>query len=213
MASEIKYSKQRVAIIGAGPSGLAALRAFKSAANKGQEIPQVTCFEKQDEIGGLWTYTWHDGLDKNGNPCQGSMYSNLWANNPKECLEFADYTFDDHYGKVIPSFPPREVVFDYVKGCATKANVLGWVKLTTVVCTTCFDEKTQLFTVVSRNLKTEVETTEQFDWIVVASGHFSVPSVPEWPGFDKFEGRIMHAHDFHEACEFKGKDILIIGTG
>jgi trimethylamine monooxygenase len=47
---------------------------------------------------------------------------------------------------------------------------------------------------------------------VVASGHFSTPNVPEWPGFNQFVGRILHAHDFRDACEFKGKDILIVGT-
>lgn len=37
----------RVAIIGAGPSGLAQLRAFQSAHAKGAAMPDVVCFEKQ----------------------------------------------------------------------------------------------------------------------------------------------------------------------
>ena len=44
------------------------------------------------------------------------MYRNLWSNGPKEALEFPDYTFDDHFGKPIASFPPREVLFDYLQG-------------------------------------------------------------------------------------------------
>ena len=36
----------RVAIIGAGPSGLAQLRAFQSAAAAGSEVPEVVCFER-----------------------------------------------------------------------------------------------------------------------------------------------------------------------
>ena len=35
---------KRVAIIGAGPSGMAQLRAFESAQKKGHEIPEVVCF-------------------------------------------------------------------------------------------------------------------------------------------------------------------------
>ena len=35
---------QRVAIIGAGPSGLAQLRAFKSAEEKGESIPEISLF-------------------------------------------------------------------------------------------------------------------------------------------------------------------------
>lgn len=42
----------RVGIIGAGPSGLAQLRAFESARQKGAEIPEIMCFEKQSEWGG-----------------------------------------------------------------------------------------------------------------------------------------------------------------
>jgi len=48
--------------------------------------------------------------------------------------------------------------------------------------------------------------------VIVASGHFSTPNVPEFSGFDSFPGRILHAHDFRDAAEFKNKDLLIIGT-
>jgi len=46
----------KVAIIGAGPCGLAQLRAFESAEKKGEKIPQIVCFEKQEDWGGLWNY-------------------------------------------------------------------------------------------------------------------------------------------------------------
>ena len=58
----------------------------------------------------------------------------------------------------------------------------------------------------------DVETTENFDHVVVATGHFSTPNVPHFDGLDRFNGRVMHAHDFRDAVEFKDKDILIIGT-
>ena len=48
--------------------------------------------------------------------------------------------------------------------------------------------------------------------MIVASGHFSTPNYPYYPGFEKFGGRILHAHDFRDALEFKGQDLLIIGT-
>ena len=79
---------KRVAIIGAGPSGLAQLRAFASAEKAGAEIPELVCYEKQSDWGGLWNYTWRTGLDEHGEPVHGSMYRYLWSNGPKECLEF-----------------------------------------------------------------------------------------------------------------------------
>src|SRR6478609_8889373 len=93
----------QVAVIGAGPCGLAQLHAFEEARRGGAEVPQVTCFEQQGDWGGLWNYTWRTGLDEHGDPVHGSMYRYLWSNGPKECLEFADYTFDEHFGQPIPS--------------------------------------------------------------------------------------------------------------
>jgi trimethylamine monooxygenase len=74
------------------------------------------------------------------------------------------------------------------------------------------DEGTGLFTVTAHDLKNDHTYSETFDHVVVASGHFSTPNVPEFPGFDTFNGRILHAHDFRDAREFAGKDILIVGT-
>ena len=107
---------KRVAIIGAGPSGLAQLRAFQSAKAAGSDIPEVVCFEKQSNWGGLWNYSWRTGLDEYGEPVHGSMYRYLWSNGPKEGLEFADYSFEEHFGKQIASYPPRAVLFDYIEG-------------------------------------------------------------------------------------------------
>jgi hypothetical protein len=41
----------RVALIGAEPSGLAQLKAFQSASQKGAAIPEIVCFEKQEDWG------------------------------------------------------------------------------------------------------------------------------------------------------------------
>ena len=100
--------KKRVAVVGAGPSGLAVLRAFQTAKANGDEIPEVVCFEKQDNWGGLWNYTWRTGLDQYGESVHGSMYRYLWSNGPIEGLEFADYSFEEHFGKQIASYPPDQ---------------------------------------------------------------------------------------------------------
>ena len=203
-------SKKRICIIGAGPSGLAQLRAFQSAAANGAEIPEIVCYEKQSDWGGLWNYTWRTGVDEHCNPCHGSMYRYLWSNGPKEGLEFADYSFEEHFGKPIASYPPRAVLFDYIKGRVEKADVRKYIKFNTVVRDVRAIDGG--FEVTSRDCEDDTETREHFDHVVVASGHFSFPNVPHYPGFETFQGRILHAHDFREAREFEGKDILILGT-
>jgi trimethylamine monooxygenase len=202
----------RVCVIGAGPSGLAQLRAFQSAAAKGAEIPEIVCFEKQDNWGGLWNYSWRTGLDEFGEPVHSSMYRYLWSNGPKEGLEFADYSFEEHFGKLIASYPPRAVVFDYIEGRVKKAGVRAWIRFRTPVRFVRYDESTAKFTVTVHDLRSDRMYEEEFENVIVSSGHFSTPNVPEFPGFAIFGGRILHAHDFRDALEFKDKDLLLIGT-
>ena len=107
---------KRICIIGAGPSGMSLLYHFDRMQRQGIKVPEIVCYEQQSNWGGLWNYTWRTGTDDNGEPVHGSMYRYLWSNGPKEALEFPDYTFEQHFGKPIPSFPPREVLFDYLQG-------------------------------------------------------------------------------------------------
>ena len=76
----------RVAIIGAGSAGLAALRHCTVASSTGdasnddnhtRSITEVVCYEKTDQIGGTWVYTQDTGLDRYGLPIHSSMYDSL----------------------------------------------------------------------------------------------------------------------------------------
>lgn len=205
-------NSERVAIIGAGPSGMAQLRAFESAARAGAEIPELVCFEKQADWGGQWNYTWRTGLDEYGEPVHSSMYRNLWSNGPKEALEFADYTFDEHFGRPISSYPPRPVLWDYIAGRLAKMQVRDLIRFETVVRWVEFDEDREVFRLTSEHLPTGRTTTEEFDRVVVASGHFSFPNVPHFDGIETFPGSVAHAHDFRGAEALAGRDVLVIGS-
>jgi trimethylamine monooxygenase len=204
--------KLKIAIIGAGPSGLAQLRAFESARRKGAEIPDIVCYEKQEDWGGMWNYTWRTGLDEYGEPVHGSMYRYLWSNGPKEALEFADYSFEEHFGAPIPSYPPRAVLRDYIVGRVEKSDVRKYIKFRHPVRDVRFDDATQKFTLTARDLVNDQLVTDLFDYVIVANGHFSTPNVPHFPGLEKFPGRVLHAHDFRDAAEFAGKRILCVGS-
>lgn len=202
----------RIGIIGAGPSGLAQLRAFESAARNGEEIPEIICFEKQSNWGGMWNYTWRTGLGKFGEPIHGSMYRYLWSNGPKECLEFSDYTFDEHFGRPISSYPPREVLFDYIEGRIQKSNARKYIRFNTVARWVEFNEDEQKFSVVFEDLENDRTYTEIFDYLVVATGHFSVPNMPYFEGIETFPGNVLHAHDFRGAEPYVDRNLLLIGS-
>lgn len=202
----------RIAIIGAGPSGLAQLRAFESARRAGAEIPELVCYERQENWGGQWNYTWRTGLDANGEPVHSSMYRYLWSNGPKECLEFADYSFEEHFGRPIPSYPPRAVLHDYIAGRVERSDVRKYIKFCHAVRDVQFDEASGQFTVTVHDLVADTTASDVFDYVVVASGHFSTPNVPYFEGVETFPGRVLHAHDFRSADEFAGKNLLLVGS-
>lgn len=191
---------------------MAQLRAFESAARTGHDIPDIVCFEKQADWGGQWNFTWRTGLDEHGEPVHSSMYRNLWSNGPKEALEFAEYTFDDHFGRPISSYPPREVLWDYINGRAENSGVKRHVRFSTVVRWVQFDEDTQQFSVTVEDLESHETTTEAFDHVIVGSGHFSTPHVPYFTGIETFPGRLTHAHDFRGAEGLAGMDVLLVGA-
>jgi trimethylamine monooxygenase len=202
----------RIAILGAGPSGLAQLRAFEAAGKAGAELPEIVCYEKQSDLGGMWNYTWRTGLCAHGEPVHGSMYRYLWSNGPKECLEFADYSFEEHFGKPIASYPPRAVLRDYIMGRVEKSDLRRCIRFNTAVQWVEYSGETGKFTVTVRDMKADELSTEEFDYVIVATGHFSTPNTPYFEGLEQFPGRVLHAHDFRDACEFTGKDLLLIGS-
>ena len=64
---------KRIGIIGAGPIGLAQIRAFEALREKGYAMPEIICFEKKDNWGGMWNYSWRTGVGKYGEPLHGSI--------------------------------------------------------------------------------------------------------------------------------------------
>ena len=76
-----------------------------------------------------------------------------------------------------------------------------------------YNDSTDDFTVVVKDLVQDVFLPAQtFDYVIIASGHYSVPHLPDFPGLNKFPGRVMHAHNFRDAREFTGKRLLLIGA-
>lgn len=202
----------RIAVLGAGPSGLAQLRAFDAARRAGSKVPEIVCFEKQSDLGGMWNYTWRTGLDQHGEPVHASMYRYLWSNGPKECLEFSDYSFDEHFGRPIASYPPRPVLRDYIMGRIERSGLRDQIRFNTAAHSVEYDQDTSKFTVTVRELEHDRLVSEEFDYVVVATGHFSTPNAPAFEGLNQFPGRVLHAHDFRDACEFAGKNLLLIGS-
>ena len=200
-----------VAIIGAGPCGLSQLRAFAQAEAAGVHIPEIVCYEKQSDWGGLWNFSWETGTDKFGEAVHNGMYKNLWMNGPKECYEYADYTFDKHFAKPVPSYLTREDFRDYILGRAKESNLKRFIVFNNAVRLVEFDQEKDQFKVCVEDLTSGKHHIHLFDYVIVATGHFSTPHVPDFEGIERFPGRVLHSHDFRDAEQFVGLNLLVIG--
>ena len=49
--------------------------------------------------------------------------------------------------------------------------------------------------------------------IVLATGNYSAPTIPAWPGLSRFNGEIVHSGDFTNAWPYRGRDVLVVGAG
>jgi putative flavoprotein involved in K+ transport len=49
--------------------------------------------------------------------------------------------------------------------------------------------------------------------IVLATGNYTVPTVPGWPGLDRFNGEIVHSGNFTNAWPYRDRDVLVVGAG
>jgi putative flavoprotein involved in K+ transport len=49
--------------------------------------------------------------------------------------------------------------------------------------------------------------------IVLATGNYSSPSIPAWPGLGGFAGEVVHSGDFTNAWPYRGRDVLVVGAG
>lgn len=126
-------------------------------------------------------------------------------------LEYADYTFYDHFGCYLPSYLPRSMILDYVVGRAKANNLQRFIRFNTVVRHVDFNNEKNEFTVEIEDFNTNSIENFTFDRIIVASGRFHVPNMIHVEGVDQFPGRVLHSHDMRNAEEFKGLHVLLIG--
>jgi cation diffusion facilitator CzcD-associated flavoprotein CzcO len=75
-----------------------------------------------------------------------------------------------------------------------------------------YDEKTKRWSVVLRRADgTRREMHPRH--VVMATGASGIPSLPDIPSLRNFAGRVLHSSEYDDGEMWKGKDVLIIGSG
>ncbi|XP_029889586.1 dimethylaniline monooxygenase [N-oxide-forming] 3-like [Aquila chrysaetos chrysaetos] len=191
---------RRVAVVGAGVSGLAAIKCCL------EEGLEPTCFEQSEDVGGLWRYT--DQAEEG----RASIYRTVFTNSCKEMMCYSDFPFpDDH-----PNYMHNARLQHYICKYAEHFDLLRHIQFKTLVTKVKkrpdFSVTGQWEVVTQRDGK---EETAVFDAVMVCSGHHVYPNLPldDFPGIQKFKGCYFHSREYKEPEKFRGKKVLVIGLG
>lgn len=191
---------KKVAVIGAGVSGLISLKCCVD------ERLEPTCFERTEDIGGLWRFkeTVEDG--------RASIYKSVVTNTSKEMSCFSDFPMPEDF----PNFLRNSKLLEYFRIFAKKFDLLKYIQFQTTVLTvrkhTNFSSSGQWEVVTQSNGR---EQSAVFDAVMVCSGHHIIPHIPlkSFPGIEKFKGQYFHSRQYKTPAGFEGKRILVIGIG
>ncbi|GBG28516.1 Dimethylaniline monooxygenase N-oxide-forming 2 [Hondaea fermentalgiana] len=184
----------KVLVIGAGPSGLVAL---KTLLEQGYE---ATIVETSNKVGGTFANKSYD---------DGRLVSSKFLT-PFSDLRMEDA--DDH-----PTIP--EYV-RYLERYCTHFKLWERIRFGTEVvrvtrrAVSSPDEKDISYDVDVRDIEKNTQKTENFGAVCVCSGLHNVPEVPNIPGLaENFKGQVLHSSEYREKKIFEGKRVLVIGTG
>ena len=177
----------KVAIIGAGPSGITAAKHLIQVG-----ISNLVVFEKNNQVGGNWVYS--------PDPSHSSVYESTHIISSKKFSQYHDFPMPDDY----PDYPGHKLLLKYFQDYATHFGVDKYIKFNTTVNKTKLNAD-QTWTVETDNGE------DIFDYLIIANGHHWDPRYPNYPG--EFTGEYLHSHLYRTHFPFKDKRVLIIGGG
>jgi cation diffusion facilitator CzcD-associated flavoprotein CzcO len=183
-------SLPRACVIGAGSSGIAALKALVE-----RGVP-ADCFEKSDRVGGNWVFGNRNGVS--------SAYKTLHINTSRERMEYSDFPMP----KSFPDFPHHTQIARYFDDYVEHFDLRRHVSF-----------ETEVSRVRRRSDGVwEVELdggreTRLYDAVLVANGHHWDPRWPEPPFPGRFEGEEIHSHHYTDPETLRGRDVVVLGMG
>ncbi len=185
---------QKVCVIGAGSSGIAACQVLSARGIR------FDCFEKGSHVGGNWRY-------ENDNELS-SAYRSLHINTSRGLMAYKTYPMPDDYPDYPNHFQIARYFDDYVDHFALREKIRFQTEVKSVVPV----EGEWEVTVEDRDGNREAN---RYRAVVVANGHHWDPRWPEpaFPGSEQFQGEQIHVHHYREPELLEGKRVLVLGIG
>lgn len=184
---DVDLSDWRVLVIGTGFSGIG------TAVRMQQLGIPYSVVDKQSRIGGTW---------------ERNQFPEARVDTTSFVYQFSfveKYPWAQHYA-------PQEQVRTYLEHVADTYGVTPNIRLQTEVVESTFDADAGEWAVLLRDAEGR-EWRERANFIVSASGLFSTPKSPDFPGADRFGGPIIHSAQWDPDFDPTGKRVAIVGNG
>lgn len=181
-----------VAIIGAGPGGLVTARYLQ------QEGFTPTIFDQNATLGGQWSAT----------PGTSGVWPAMRTNTSRIMTCFSDLP----HPPGTATYPTNQQMHAYLERYVDKFNLTRAIQLNTRVEEIARNPSGEGWRV--RTLSRDGAATEQiFSHVVVASGRYNKPSIPDIPGLETFTGKggIAHTFDYKRPESYRDQRVLVGG--
>jgi cation diffusion facilitator CzcD-associated flavoprotein CzcO len=172
-----------VVIVGAGFSGIGMAIRLREMG-----VEDFVVLDRGNDLGGTWRDNSYPGA-----ACDvpSNLYSFSFALNP-------DWS---------RSFPSQAEIWDYLRDCVDRFGVGEHLRFNHAVAEARWDEATAHWTVVAGGEEYRAPV------LVWATGSLSEPSIPPFPGLDRFRGKVFHSARWEHGFDLTGKRVCVVGTG
>jgi cation diffusion facilitator CzcD-associated flavoprotein CzcO len=154
-----------------------------SAAELGRRGIEVTVLERADAVAASWRGR-YDKLRLNSSRPFSKLPGERWV-------------------RGTPMFPARDEVVAYLEGYARRNRIQ--VRLGTRLERIDSDGERWILRTSTGDLLA--------DQVIVAAGYEHTQFIPDWPGRDRFEKRLIHSGEYRNPRSFTGADVLVVGPG
>lgn len=175
-----------VAVIGAGPGGIVAARYLKS------EGFEPVIFEQGERIGGQWS----------GDPGHSGVWPAMRTNTSRIMTAFSDLP----HNAASPTYPTSQAMGEYLRRYAELFDLTPRMRMKTPVREIRGDANRGWI------VRTDAGE-ERYEQVVIATGRYNKPAIPDVPGLQSFSGSggVSHAFSYKRPEDYRSLRVLVAG--
>ena len=180
-----------VVIVGAGLSGIGAAWHLK------EKCPdrRYLILEERETLGGTWDLFRYPGIRSDSD-----MYTLGY--------KFKPWT----EGKAIADGP---AILNYIRETASEAGIDRNIRYQRALTSARWSSEDAAWTLEIRDTASDETTTMRCGFLLMCAGYYNYRQgyLPEFRGYDRYKGRIIHPQHWPEDLDYRDKQVVVIGSG